>query len=195
MAPARIADHDIDSQFLERSSPRSFTAEEIPDAVLMSMFEAARWAPSSSNVQPWRCVYAKRGTPPFAPILEGLMPGNQRWAGAAAALVVFLSQIHAPRGDQQVVSATHGFDTGAAWMSFALQGHRLGWATHGMAGFFSDRLRAALTVPDGFDIIMVAAVGRRGPAEALPKDLQEREAPSTRRPLDGSVFAGVFTQT
>jgi nitroreductase len=188
----RDPEHPVDKLFLERTSPRSFTGQAIPDDVLFSMFEAARWAPSSSNVQPWRMIYAKRDTPAWEPLFETLMPFNQRWAGKASALVVFVSDLHMMRGTEQVVSAWHSFDTGAAWMSFALQAHMLGWATHGMGGFFNDKVRANLHVPDNFVIDAVIAVGKQGAADALPDDLKAREVPTPRRALNETLMHGTW---
>jgi nitroreductase len=190
MSSPRQTDHAVDPLFIERTSPRSFTGEPIPDETLFSMFEAARWAPSSSNVQPWRFLYAKRDTPEWAALFETLMPFNQRWCDKASALVVFASDLHMMRGADRIVSPWHAFDTGAAWMSFALQAHKLGWATHGMGGFFNDKVRANLHVPDDFDINAVIAVGKQGPADALPDDLKAREEPTPRRPLAESLFHG-----
>jgi hypothetical protein len=84
----RKADHPIDAMFIERWSPRAFTNEEIDEKTLLSFFEAARWAPSASNRQPWRFVYARRGTDRFPVLLDTLDEGNQRWAKNAAALLV-----------------------------------------------------------------------------------------------------------
>ena len=192
MTDPRISDHPIEAIFLDRTSPRAFTGAPIDDADLLSMLEAARWAPSSSNVQPWRFIYAKRDTPQWGPVFDTLMPGNQRWAEKAGALVVFISDLHMMRGGERVVSAWHAFDTGSAWMSLALQAHRMGYASHAMGGFFSDKARLNLHVPDGFDINTVVAIGKRGPADTLPDDLKAREAPTPRRPLAESLFHGVF---
>jgi nitroreductase len=190
MSEPRLAEYDVDSLFISRSSPRSFTAEEIPDAVLFSMFEAARWAPSSSNIQPWRFAYARKGTPEWAPLFESLVPFNQMWVAKASVLVAFVSAVQVERNGELVPNGTHGFDTGAAWMSFALQGEMLGWATHGMAGFDPAKGREALGLSEAFALHMFAAVGRRGPVEALPEALREREVASARRSLRESVFLG-----
>jgi nitroreductase len=194
MPDARQPAHKVEPYFIDRTSPRSFTGEEIPNDTLLSLFEAARWAPSSANVQPWRFIYAKRDTPEWLPVFDTLMPGNQRWADKASALVVVLSDLHMQRGNDRVVSAWHSFDAGAAWMSFALQAHALGWATHGMGGFFPDKVRANLAVPDDFAIDAVIAVGKQGPADALPEDLRARESPTPRRPLEETLFHGKFAK-
>jgi nitroreductase len=189
----RKSDHPISEHVLNRWAPRSFTTEEIPDAALMNMFEAARWAPSASNLQPWRFVYCKRGTPSFEAFVEALNPGNQVWAKNAAVLIAVISKSTLERDGKTVPSGTHSFDAGAAWMSFALQATRLGWHTHGMAGFDRVKLAAALEVPEGYQINAVVALGRMGPKEALPEALQAREAPSQRKPLSEIVFADRFS--
>ena len=190
MTEPRRAEHEVDAMFIERTSPRSFTGEAIPDGVLFSMFEAAKWAPSASNIQPWRLVYAKAGSAEWAGLFECLMPGNQVWVAKASALVAFVAETHRRQGETRSASRTHALDTGAAWMSLALQAERLGWATHGMAGFYLDKARAALGLGEDFDVYMFAAIGRRGPAEALPPELAAREVASPRRELKETVFLG-----
>ena len=90
----RRADYPIDPMFIRRWSPRAFTGEPVPEADLRSMFEAARWAPSSSNLQPWRFFYALAETPHFAKFLALLSEGNQIWAKNAGALIVLVSKTH-----------------------------------------------------------------------------------------------------
>jgi hypothetical protein len=133
----RRADYPIEPIFLERWSPRAFSADAISEADLHSVFEAARWAPSASNLQPWRFFYARRNTPAFATFLGLLVPGNQAWAKNAAALMILASQksFIPPGKSEPVESRTHSFDTGAAWGFLALQALRLGYVTHAMAGF------------------------------------------------------------
>lgn len=193
--PARVAEHEIDPQFTDRWSPRAFTAEPIPDAVLMSCFEAARWAPSSYNIQPWRFVYGRRDTAAFAPILDALMPFNQAWAKEAAALVAVLAKkTWVPPGKsvaEPVGSAS--FDTGAAWSAFALQATLSGWSTHAMGGFDRDKLRSALGIPEDVSMECVVAIGKRGDAASLPEALRPREVPSPRRPLAESIAEGRYS--
>ena len=188
----RYSDRNVATMFLERWSPRAFSETEIDDHVLLSFFEAARWAPSSMNAQPWRFVFVKRHEPGWEPFLATLSNTNQSWAGRAAALVAFISKETLTFGDQEVVSPTHSFDTGAAWMSFTLQANLAGWFTHGMAGFDSDALRRALAVPPKFRIDAVAAIGKLGHGDTLPEALKAREFPSDRRSLDELVFRGAF---
>ncbi|MBU6194050.1 MAG: nitroreductase family protein [Burkholderiales bacterium] len=185
----------VDSRFVQRWSPRSFTGKPISAPELMSLFEAARWAPSTSNTQPWRFVYGLAGSPGFNAIFETLAPFNQGWARAASALIAILSaqQSVAPGTTEAKPSPHHAFDTGAAWMSLALQAESMGWRTHAMGGFNAEALRAQLGVPEGFAVHCVVAVGEQGPRENLPAALQEREAPNGRQALEAMVDEGRFT--
>ena len=116
MANDRTADYPIDPMFLRRWSPRASNAEELPERNLLTMLEAARWAASSYNSQPWRFVYARRDMPPWDRFLNLLVPANQAWAKHASALVILLSNtaMRPPGSDKDVPSPTHSFDAGTA---------------------------------------------------------------------------------
>jgi nitroreductase len=144
------------------------------------------------NAQPWRFVYVKRGGEGWQPFLDSLSNTNRSWAFKSAALVAFVSKQTLEFGGKEVASPTHSFDTGAAWMSFALQASLSGWHTHGMAGFDGERLRQALAVPAGFAIDAVAAIGKLGDRAELPEHLKVREMPSERNALADLVFGGRF---
>ena len=142
----RSADHAIEGIFIERWSPRAFTGEAMPASELMRLFEAARWAPSSYNSQPWRFLYAHRDTPHWDLFLGLLNEGNRAWASRAAVLMVALSKsIMRPIGaDKDIPSHSHSFDAGAAWANLALQASAMGWAAHAMVGLrYGPRLRRA----------------------------------------------------
>jgi nitroreductase len=186
----RSADHPIDRLFLDRWSPRAMTGEAIETADLLVLFEAARWAPSSGNSQPWRFLFARRDTDNWPLFFDLLNEGNKTWCRNAAALIVFVSRNNNDRTGRPLV--THSYDTGAAWLSVALQGWLRGYVVHGMAGFDYARARDVLGVPDDFTVEAMAAVGRPGPIEVLTEALQQRESPSPRRPLIESVFEGRF---
>jgi len=190
----RSSEHDIDPAFLRRWSPRAFTDAEIPPPVLMSLIEAAHWAPSAFNLQPWRFIYARRGGPGWDDLLGLLIPYNQAWAQRASALVFIASARFrtTSKGEREAIYS-HSFDAGAAWGYLALQAHHLGWAAHGMTGFDHDRCYAALNVPQGdYRVEAAVAVGRLADKSVLPESYQAREAPSSREPVASLVFEGRF---
>jgi nitroreductase len=190
----RIPAHPINDAFHARWSPRAFTGEEIPLDTLMGLFEAARWAPSALNVQPWRFVYARRGTPAFDAWLATLAPPNQAWARYASALVAVVSQrTFTPRGAEAPVPfASHSFDAGAAWAQLALQAQLWGWRTHAMGGFDAAAARTTLGVPEDHQIEVFVAVGKQGDPAQLPDWAKEREQPNDRKPLAELVREGRF---
>lgn len=194
MPDPRQPGHPIDPLFARRWSPRAFTGEAMPVEALMTLFEAARWAPSGSNVQPWRFVYARRDTPAWAPLLGALVDSNRAWAQQASVLVAVLSTtttVPTGKTEPRPVS-THAFDAGAAWVSLALQATLSGWAAHAMGGFDHDRLRAALGIPDDVAAHAVVAIGRQADRATLPPDLQARETPNQRLPLAATVAEGRY---
>lgn len=177
----RQADHAIDPQFTARWSPRSFADTPMTEAQVMSLLEAARWAPSASNQQPARFAWGLRGDNAFAAMLDGLVPFNQAWAKEAAALIVVASKVGSEKNGEVVANVWHAFDAGAAWMSLALQAEAMGLVAHAMGGFEAAKLGPALGLPDGYALHAVVAVGTQGPAEALPESTRAREFPSPRR--------------
>lgn len=189
----RISTHKINSLFVNRWSPRSMTGEDIDDEDLMSLFEAARWAPSSYNNQPWRFIYAKRNTGNWNKLFDLLYEGNKVWAKNAAALVVVISRKNFEYNEKP--SITHQFDAGAAWENLALEASDRGIATHGMQGFDYQRARTDLEIPESYDVMAMIAIGKRGPKENLPSKLQELEFPNDRKPLREIVMEGYFRVT
>jgi nitroreductase len=185
----RHPDHEIEPYFVERWSPRSMTGEPLSEEDLMRLFEAARWAPSSRNGQPWRFLWARNGTPAWAGFLDLLAEGNRVWCEQAGALVVIVSKTAFDDGKP---NRTHSYCAGAAWMSIALQGRAMGLVVHGMADF--DRVRAAdeLCVPEGFEVEAMAAVGYPAGRDDLPERLRQRETPSGRKPLAELQLEGGF---
>jgi nitroreductase len=166
------------------------SGEEISNEELLTLFEAARWAPSSMNNQPWRVLYAPRSSSHWPLFFDLLLDSNKIWCVRAAALLVVISKSTFENGKP---CRTHTYDSGAAWMSLALQGSMLGLVVHGMQGFDYDRARIALNIPDEFQVEAMAAIGRPGNIEDLPEQLQIRETPNERRPLTQSVCEGPFS--
>lgn len=178
---------------LSRWSPRAMTGEGLSDDELMPLFEAARWAPSSYNGQPWRFIYARRDTKHWDNFYSLLAEGNKLWARKAAVLVVVVSRKRFEHNEKP--ARTHSFDTGAAWENLALEGTRRGLVIHGMQGFDYDKAREVLGVPEAFEVEAMIAIGKRGKKEDLPRDLREIEFPSERKPLSAVVFEGQFPST
>jgi len=190
IAAHRKPEFSVDPLFVNRWSPRAMSGEEIALEELHSLFEAARWAPSASNNQPWRFIYARRDTPAWKTLFDLMLEFNQSWTRNAAALVVIVSK--KTFDIKETPSRTHSFDAGAAWQNLALQGSLRGLVVHGMAGFDYDRARKDLAVPDNHDIEAMVAVGKPGPVEGLPAALQKREVPSDRKKIAEIVFEGRF---
>lgn len=191
----RQTEYPVNPQFTDRWSPRALSGEALPLDTLMSFFEAARWAPSSSNVQPWRFVYGLAGTPGFDAIFASLVQFNKDWAKNASALVAVISAKNWParEGFEPKPFGSHSFDTGSAWMSLALQAHHAGWVAHAMGGFDAAVLAQALGVPADYAIEAVVALGKQTDKSVLPQALQEREEPSPRKPMAEIVAEGKFS--
>ena len=194
LANGRTTDHDIDPIFPERWSPRAFTGEAMPQSELMRLFEAARWAPSAFNVQPWRFVYAHRDTPAWAPLFDILIPYNQMWVAKASVLMFLVSdRFRRVEGQPPAPMHSHAFDAGAAWANLALQATRSGWAAHGMVGFDMAKAYETLGVPEAdYRIEAAIAVGRQADKSVLPEALQGREAASPRTPAASFIMEGHF---
>ncbi len=185
----REAEHAIDAAFVSRWSPRAFSPEPIDDETLRGVFEAARWAASSFNEQPWRFLLA-RTEADRETFLDFLAPFNQEWAKNAPVLVLVVSKKTFSHNGQP--NAVFAFDAGTCSGYLTLQASLSGLVAHGMAGFDRDKARAALHIPNDFDPLAVFAIGKRGDKNTLPPNLQEREVPSNRRPIQESIMEGGF---
>ncbi len=185
----RKPEQNINELFLNRWSPRAMSGEEIDEAALFSLFEAAKWAPSSSNNQPWRFIYGRRNTKNWTTFFNLLAEGNQEWAKNAAVLIVVISKTTFDNGKN---SRTHTYDTGAAWENFALQGSLKGLVVHGMQGFDYDKAKEVLGVPADYQVEAMIAVGKKGKKEDLPAYQQEREFPSPRKSIAEIAMEGSF---
>lgn len=186
----RRPEHPIESLFFRRWSPRAMTGEPITEAEMLSLFEAARWAPSTYNEQEWRFLYARRDTPPWAVFFELLAEGNQAWCRQAALLcVVAAHKVFQRNGKPNPV---HLFDSGSAFENLALQGTAMGLVVHGMQGFDFEKARQSLGVPQDFAIAAMFAVGRPGDPDQLSPDHRKIEVPSSRKPVPEIICEGRF---
>ncbi len=178
--------YEADPIYKERWSPRAFSTKKVTKKDLQKMFEAARWAPSCYNAQPWRffCATSEEAR---ERVLATLVEKNQRWARNAPVLVYVVAKKHFEFNDKDNDWAE--FDTGAAWMSFALQAMKLGISTHGMAGFDKEKAYKVSGLPQKeYDIIAAVAIGYRDGPENLDEDFKAIEFPNDRKPTDDLVF-------
>lgn len=190
---SRTSRYPIDSMFLDRWSPRSFTGEPIDEALLMTILEAGSWAPSGGNRQPWRFICFLRDEAAFEQGLQLLDPDNQIWVKSASALIFIVSDTLSRRPDgTSRPLRSHSFDAGAAWAMLALQALKSGLAAHAMAGVDFERAASVLQVPTDHKIEVAVAIGWVADKSLLPENLRLREVPSGRRPLDQTVFSHVF---
>lgn len=187
----RRAEYPVEPLLLRRWSPRAMSGEPLRKDELMSLFEAARWAPSTYNEQEWRYLYARRDAASWSTFLNLLLPTNQSWCERAAVLMVLLSRRFFLRNGKP--NPVHSLDTGASLQNLALQGTALGLVVHPMAGFDREKARQVLSVPDSFSVEAMVAVGRPGDPDDLSDELRAREVPSLRRPINEFAREGVFT--
>jgi nitroreductase len=174
--------------FLERWSPRSFADREVSRADLKRVFEAARWAPSSGNAQPWRFIVGTQGTETHAKLTSVLAGFNKEWAPKAPVLILGTTNAVNARG---AANAYAMYDLGAAAVSITLAAEALGLATHQMAGFDHDAARREFGIPEAYALGSVMALGYQDePAALANEELISREtAPRTRKPLSEMVFS------
>src|SRR5258705_8038077 len=166
----------------ERWSPRGFDrAHEIGDEALSALLEAARWAPSAGNSQPWRFLVTRRGEPAHDRLYAALAPGNQTWAGAASALILVAARTAGDDGRPQPWAL---YDTGQAVAALVTQAQADGLSVHQMGGFDTGAVRAELGLGQDLTPVVVLAVGHHDTEAGLPGPLAAREgAPRTRLPL------------
>ncbi len=191
---SRSSEFDIDPIFLDRWSPRAFTGEAMDKTVLLTILEAAHWAPSASNYQPWRFIYTLNTAPDWERFVGLLNESNQVWARSASALVFLFSDSLSRRddGSEPKPLRSHSFDTGAAWAMLSLQALRSGYLAHAMGGVDFDRAIDALGAPAGFRAEAAVAIGKRANPADLPDHLKAREVPNSRKNLSEVAFAGSF---
>jgi len=185
------AEASIEALLRRRWSPRSYQERPVSDAALASLLEAARWAASCFNAQPWHLIVARRDREPeaHAKLAACLSGNNQRWAPKAPVLMLAVGRNTFPQNDSPNRHA--GYDTGAAMAQMAVQAVALGLQLHQMGGFDVAKAREAFAIPEGYEPFAAIAVGYPGPADALPEDLRAREtAPRQRRAVAEFVHFG-----
>ena len=181
---------DIDSMFIDRWSPRAFEPRPLTQTQIDSLFEAARWAPSCFNAQPWLFIFAAEETDRLR-FLPALVDKNQAWVKNASLLIYLLCRRNFSHNDQGNRHAP--FDAGAAWMSLALQARKLGLYAHAMAGFNREKAYEILKVhAEEYDIMAAIAVGYRAEPGSLPELVADAEKPSDRKIREEVARQGAF---
>ena len=175
-----------------RRSPRAFTEQSVEPEKLRSILEAARWAPSASNIQPWRFIVAAKDRPEdHERMVNLLFDGNRIWAAKAPVLILSVAQVTDRASGKVNMFAFH--DVGLASENLVLQALSVGLAAHLMGGFHSDRAKATFNIPAEYEPIAIIAIGYEGGREFLPQPLLERElAPRTRKPLSEIAFGNIW---
>jgi nitroreductase len=181
-------DHPVQEGIRKRWSPYVFADRDVPASDLRSLFEAARWAASSFNEQPWRYIVARKTDPEaFARLLSCLAPGNQEWAKEAPVLALGVIRTRFTRNEKPNRVALH--DLGAASAQLTMEATHRGLSVHQMAGIDPDRARSLYGVPEEFLVATALAIGHAGKEEAADSKFRDRDrAPRRRRPLRDSVF-------
>lgn len=171
----------------KRRSIRAFSDRVVEVEKIQALFEAARWAPSAMNEQPWMYVYARKGQPLHARIVESLLPGNKSWAEKSPLLIVSLMRENFINNGSRNGNALH--DTGMANYALSLQAASLDLYTHMMGGFHQTALARALNLPGDLHPVVVMAVGYAGNPGDLPEGLKQREfATRLRKPVSEFTF-------
>jgi nitroreductase len=184
------ADYPIQELLAKRWSPYAFQDRPVPEDDLRSLFEAARWAASSFNEQPWTYIVATKEDPEqFQQVLSCLVEFNQIWAKAAPVLALGIASLTSARDGQVNRAAVH--DLGLAAGNLLVEATARGLVVHQMLGLFPDKARQVFDIPEGFEAWTAIAIGYRGDPMSLPDALRERERrPRQRKPLSQFVFSG-----
>jgi nitroreductase len=176
---ARDAAHDVDKTIAQRWSPRAFKKAAIAEQDIQTLFEAARWAPSCFNAQPW--IFYVSTDQSFDKYLSLLVEGNQVWAKNAS-LICFVVVKKTFEHNNKPNSYAE-FDAGAAWMAMALQARQMGLYTHGMGGIEHQQVADYLELDNDHKVVCGIAIGIADTPDTLPRDIAAKEKPSARKPL------------
>jgi nitroreductase len=188
-------DFPVHELIRQRWSPRAFADQPVPQNDLRSLFEAARWAPSSSNEQPWAYLVAARDDKAgFEKMLGVLIEFNAGWAKNASVLALAVAELAFAKNNAPNRNAQ--YDTGAATAMLSVEATARGLAVHQMAGFDPEKARQVFGIPAGWEAIAALAIGYPGDPASLPPPLKDREmAPRTRKPIAEFVMAGHWGHT
>jgi len=195
MEKPAVTQYPIHELLRRRWSPRAFSSRPVEPDTLRSLLEAARWAPSSYNEQPWSFIVAtKEDEAEYARLLSCLVEGNIQWAQHAPVLMVSVAKLHFDENGERNRHALH--DVGQAVANLIVQATALGLVVHQMAGILPEKVRALYGVPEQYEPVAGIALGYPGDPQSLPEGLRQRElAPRVRKPLTEFVFSGRWGKT
>jgi nitroreductase len=181
-------DYPIEDVLRRRWSPRAFSDQAVEPEKLLSLFEAARWAPSSFNEQPWSFIVTMKNEPEeYARLLNCLAEKNQQWARLAPVLAVSVAKLNFDRTGKPNRHAFH--DVGLSMGNMLVQATALGLFVHQMAGFSPEKVRETFGVPEGFEPVAAITIGYAGEVHVLPEQFRAQElGPRNRKPVSGFVF-------
>lgn len=188
----RIAEHQILDLLIKRWSPRAMSGEQINQELLNQLFEAARWAPSCYNIQPWRFIYAHKGSIAWQKMYDLQVDFNKKWTINSSVLVLVISYKLFPWNKE--INHNHSFDTGSAVQNMCLQATSLDIVIHGMAGFDYDKARKEFKIPVDYNIEAMYAIGNPADKKVLPKELQDKEFLSNRNKIESFCFEDNFIE-
>lgn len=181
----------INDLIIKRKSIVLFSSDPIPGETIRRLFDAARWAPSSRNVQPWRFIYSLKGDSFYDKMLSCLVEGNQLWAKNAPMLLLTVAQVISDHKDSSNIYAWH--DTGMAYSNLVLQATSEGLFVHPMGGFDRRKIREVAGIPEGYDPVVFAAVGYKSDSKNFSSELIKREnSERVRNPIHAMLFHGRF---
>jgi len=178
MSQLRQSEHGVHTQFLERWSSRAYESKAVPEDALLRVLEAATWAPSANNLQPWSFVVAKTEEQ-REKFYSFILEGNLAWCKQAPVLILLAANTE---------SAVASFDSGTAWGYLALQAKHEGLITRAMGGFEREKAKEVLNLPAHLEPQVVIALGYQGDKSTLPQHLQERDHPTTRKALQSFII-------
>lgn len=181
----RNADYPVDPLFIQRWSSRSFADQPVSSETLYTVLEAARWAPSSSNLQPWRFVLAQTEEEHNL-FRQFILPGNRLWTDKAPVLILIATDKR--RDESGEINSAHKFDAGTAWGFLSIQAYLLGLSTRAIGGFDRAKASEVLGLPEYIEPHAVVALGYQAAAEQLDEKLRDKEKPSSRRNLSESIL-------
>ncbi len=186
-----ITKYDIHPLLNKRWSPRSFLEKPVDKAALQRIFEAARWAPSSFNEQPWRFIVGIKGDKTWGKVMEALADFNQKWAKLAPVLVLSVGKTLSSKNNKS--NKVFKYDVGQGVAHLTFQATEEGLFVHQMGGFSPEKARELFDIPDGYEPLTVFAIGHKGEPDLLDGDFPEMEkAPRERKEMDELIFEEKF---